>query len=169
LTKQEVWLRGPVEGVPAELQPVAHAFTQLLEDVTRVVPTLSEAELWTRPGGAASIGFHMTHMAGSIDRLLTYARGEALGERQYEALANESNLQPPHPSMGELLLFLSRTIETSVGQLRATEPRSLLEARAVGRAKLSSTVLGLLFHAAEHAQKHTGQILTTAKILRGNR
>jgi uncharacterized damage-inducible protein DinB len=36
----------------------------------------------------------------------------------------------------------------------------------VGRAKLPSTVLGLLFHAAEHTQRHVGQLLVTAKVVR---
>jgi uncharacterized damage-inducible protein DinB len=28
------------------------------------------------------------------------------------------------------------------------------------------TVIGLLFHAAEHAQRHTGQLIATAKVVR---
>jgi hypothetical protein len=38
--------------------------------------------------------------------------------------------------------------------------------RQVGRAQLPSTVLGLLFHAAEHAQRHVGQLVTTSKVIR---
>jgi hypothetical protein len=37
----------------------------------------------------------------------------------------------------------------------------------VGRARLPSTVFGLLFHVAEHTQRHAGQAITTAKIVRG--
>jgi hypothetical protein len=37
--------------------------------------------------------------------------------------------------------------------------------RLVGRLKLPSTVVGLLFHAAEHTQRHVGQAATTRKRL----
>jgi uncharacterized damage-inducible protein DinB len=45
---------------------------------------------------------------------------------------------------------------------------SLLDFRGVGRAQLPSNVLGLLFHAAEHASRHTGQVVTTAKMLKAS-
>jgi uncharacterized damage-inducible protein DinB len=40
--------------------------------------------------------------------------------------------------------------------------------RFVGRAKLPSTVLGLLVHAAEHTMRHTGQLLVTVQVLRAD-
>src|SRR5690606_19639640 len=89
----EVWLRGPVEGVPAEMQPVAHALLQVVEEVRELVPEISEDILWTRPGGVASAGFHLRHMAGVIDRLFTYARGAQLDEHQRQVLRAESS--PP--------------------------------------------------------------------------
>lgn len=46
-----------------------------------------------------------------------------------------------------------------------TNEHSLLEPRSVGRAQLPSTLLGLLVHAAEHTQRHVGQLLVTARIL----
>jgi len=42
---------------------------------------------------------------------------------------------------------------------------TLTDARAVGRQRLPSTVIGLLVHAAEHTTRHAGQIITTAKIV----
>jgi hypothetical protein len=51
--------------------------------------------------------------------------------------------------------------------VRATPERDLLAPREVGRARLPSNVLGLLFHAAEHTQRHLGQAVTTARIVRG--
>ena len=54
-------------------------------------------------------------------------------------------------------------------QLAATPPESLGDERLVGRAALPSTVRGLLFHGAEHTQRHVGQVITTAKIVRGLR
>ena len=57
-------------------------------------------------------------------------------------------------------------IEQALVQIRATSRESLLDARPVGRAGLPSTVLGLLFHVAEHTQRHTGQVIATAKAVR---
>src|ERR671917_617505 len=90
ISAPEPWLRGPVPGVPPLLQPVAHALLQAVEDIRRVVPLLSDDNLWRRPGGAASVGFHVRHAGGALDRLFTYARGEALSETQRAALARET-------------------------------------------------------------------------------
>lgn len=59
----DAWLRGPVDGVISDLQPVAHALIQAHEDLECVVPRLSVEELWVAPGGAASPGFHLRHLA----------------------------------------------------------------------------------------------------------
>lgn len=167
--RPEPWLRGPVPGVPPMLQPVAHALQMALEDVTRAVEGLTADEIWVRPEGAASIGFHLAHLSGSTDRLLTYARGEALSDAQREALRAEQTLDDRRPDVGPVLDAWKATVDRALEQLAATPPPSLTDAREVGRAKLPSTVLGLLFHAAEHASRHTGQVVTTARIIRGSR
>jgi hypothetical protein len=42
----EPWLGGPVAGVPAELQPAAHAFLNALDDVEKLAAGgLTDAEL----------------------------------------------------------------------------------------------------------------------------
>jgi hypothetical protein len=161
----EVWMRGPVPDVPPLLQPAAHALLQSLEEVRGVVGPLSAEHLWARPGGAASVGFHLRHAAGSLDRLLTYARGEGLSEEQRAYLAAEGEPgSPPAPAAGLVAAF-ERQVGRALDQLRRTDESTLLEPRGVGRLQLPSTVLGLLFHAAEHAQRHVGQIVTTAKIV----
>lgn len=165
----EPWLRGPVEGISPSLQPVAHAFVMALEDASAAAAGLSSDQLWLRPGEAASAGFHLIHLAGSTDRLLTYARGEGLSDAQRTALAAEQALAEPHPSLEALLAGWQSVIQSALTQLAATPEPSLAEPRFVGRARLPSTVLGLLFHAAEHAQRHTGQLVTTAKIVRSLR
>jgi uncharacterized damage-inducible protein DinB len=160
----EFWLRGPVDGVHPALMPAAHAFLQTLEDVERATADLTNEQWWQSPGGAASIGFHVMHLAGSTDRLLTYARGEMLSDAQKAAFRAESS-----PSAGDtaaLLADLRRSFDAAMAQLRATPPSSLYDARAVGRAALPTTVVGLLFHAAEHSQRHAGQIVTMAKVVR---
>jgi hypothetical protein len=144
--------------------PAAHAFLQTVEDVERAVADLSPEQLWMTPGGAASIGFHIMHLSGSTDRLLTYARGATLDETQKAALAAEK--APPPVEVSELLANLRRTFDAALAQVRATPPSSVQDARPVGRAGLPTTVLGLIFHAAEHSQRHAGQLVTTAKIVR---
>lgn len=165
-TRPEPWLRGPVPGIPVSLQPAAHAFIMSIEDCEAAIAGLTHDQLWTRPGDAASIGFHLRHLAGSTDRLLTYARGERLNDGQRKALAAEAS-PAEQPSGPELIEGWRSAVDAALAQLAATPEASLAGARAVGRAQLPSTVLGLLFHAAEHASRHTGQVVTTAKIVRG--
>lgn len=166
-SRPEVWLRGPVPGFAPELLPIAQSLLQVREELVAAVSTLSDQELWARPAGAASIGFHVKHLAGSLDRLLTYARGQGLTGAQREALDEEERSGSPAERPAVLLRLAHAAIDRALDQLRATPVETLLEARRVGRAGLPSTVIGLLFHAAEHAQRHAGQIATTAKIVRG--
>jgi len=165
----EAWLRGPVDGIPPPLQPVAHAFIAAREDVAAPVSALTGEQLWLRPGGAASVGFHLMHLAGATDRLLTYARGESLSAIQQAALAAERALAEPRPSVDDLLRGWQATVDRALQQLAATPETELQAERRVGRAHLPSTVLGLLFQAAEHATRHVGQIITTARIVAGLR
>jgi uncharacterized damage-inducible protein DinB len=166
-SQPEVWLRGPLPGVPAPLQPAAHALSQAREDLPRVALDLSTDELWRRPGGAASAGFHIRHIAGTIDRLLTYARGESLSERQLEALRSEREPGTPPATAADLVATATQAIDRALELISATDPDTLGDPRVVGRAKLPSTVAGLVFHIAEHAQRHTGQLITTVKVVRG--
>ncbi len=163
----EAWLQGPVPGVPDALMPAAHALLDAGEELAAGAHDLPVPMLWARPGGVASVGFHLTHVVGSLDRLLTYARGEALTRAQLEALARERDPGTPPRSAGILLEEVGEAIEGALDVLRRTPPDSLGEARRVGRAGLPSTVGGLLFHAAEHTRRHAGQVIATAGVLRG--
>jgi uncharacterized damage-inducible protein DinB len=165
----EVWLRGPVTDCPAELMPVAHSLMQIREEIAAIVPSLSLEQLGRRPGGAASVRFHLLHLGGSLDRLLTYARGESLSAAQRKALEEEEDARSEPIAPGVLLELVERAIDRALEQVRSTPVATLLEPRLVGRSGLPSTVLGLLFHAAEHAQRHAGQIATTAKIVLNER
>ena len=162
----EAWLRGPLPDIPAPLMPAAHALVQAREDIAAAVAGADEDDLWVRPGGAASAGFHLRHLAGSLDRLLTYARGERLTPEQLAALRLESG---PGATIAELVADADAAIDRALEQLRRTPPDSLAEIRPVGRAALPATALGLLVHAAEHTSRHTGQLITTLKIVRGLR
>ena len=162
--RPEVWLRGPLPDVPPVLQPVAHTLLQAREEVDALAAALPEARLWDRPAGAASAGFHLRHLAGVLDRLTTYARGEALSPAQLAALAGEET-----PDARETATALAAAfgveVERALAQIRATDPNTVLEPRSVGRAGLPSTVLGLLVHAAEHTTRHVGQLLVTARVV----
>jgi len=162
----EMWLRGAIEGVPALLMPAAHALLQTCEDAERAAAALSTDDLWRSLGGAPTVGFHLRHLCGSTDRLFTYARGERLNDAQRAFAASEKTPGEPPADAATLLAALRQTIERCVDELKRTPPESLTEVRTVGRTA-SSTRIGLLFHAAEHSQRHAGQIVTTAKILRG--
>lgn len=145
--------------------PAAHAFLQTLEDVETAVAGLTVEQLWTSPGGAASIGFHLIHLSGSTDRLLTYARGERLNDAQKAAAAAEKS--PEKVDAAPLLAEMRKAFDAALAQIRATPASTLQDSRAVGRQQLPTTVLGLIFHAAEHSQRHAGQVVTTAKVVRG--
>jgi hypothetical protein len=162
----EAWQRGPVPGFEPLLMPVVHALIQAREDLERLIASVPPEHVWRRPGGAASIAFHVRHAGGALDRLFTYARGEALSDAQRAALKAEGEAGDPPAPLAELVADVSRIIDTAMEQLRGTPRALLLEDRKVGRAGLPATVLGLLFHAAEHTTRHVGQAVTTALVQR---
>ena len=162
----EAWLRGAVEGVPRELMPAAHSLIDAVEDIERAVEGLEPSDLWATPGGVASIGFHLQHVPGSLERLLTYARGESLSPSQLRGIPREREPGDPPASLGALLARLRAALDTTLDAYRSADTRTLLEMRHVGRAGLESDVQGVLFHAAEHARRHAGQVIATAGILR---
>lgn len=162
----EAWLSGPVAGVPPLLMPVAHALLQAQADL-EVARDLSPDELWARPGKAASVGFHLKHIPGSMDRLLTYAEGNSLSQEQLTLLRAEAEPGTPPADAPRLLVGVDQAVNKAIVLLRRTDEAELLSPREVGRARLPSTLLGLLFHVAEHTQRHVGQVVTTVKIVRG--
>jgi uncharacterized damage-inducible protein DinB len=163
----EAWLRGPVEGVPDLLQPVAHALLQARDEVNAIAGTISDEMLWARPAGVASAGFHLQHLSGVLDRLFTYARDEALTPEQLTALAAEGIPSARSPGVNALSLAFDAQVESALTQLRGTAVADLTSPRQVGRAGLPSTVIGLLVHAAEHTTRHMGQLLVTARVVSG--
>jgi len=165
MSKEEWWQRGPIEGVPAALQPVAHILLQVRESVAELVEHLTVEEWNARPAGVASAAFHVRHIAGVIDRLFTYARGDALSEEQFESLRSEGD-ELVEPDIPTVLAVLGARVDLAVAELRQVNPATLGEFRAVGRARLPSTVIGCLVHGAEHAMRHVGQLSVTTRIVR---
>ncbi|MHB0948132.1 MAG: DinB family protein [Gemmatimonadaceae bacterium] len=166
-TPPEVWLRGPLPGIPPLLQPVAHSLLQSREEIAAILPQLTARELWREPGGAASAGYHARHATGSLDRLFTYARGEPLSAAQREVLLTEGKADREEGAPERLIAAFSAQVDRALAQLRATSESDLTETRLVGRARIPSTVIGLLFHAAEHTQRHVGQLTAITKVVRG--
>lgn len=164
--KPEVWLRGPLPDVPALLQPVAHALMQAREEVTSLLQGFPDDLLWKQPLPVASVGFHLQHLSGVLDRLFTYAWSMALSDRQLADLKQEGKPSPNDPlSTEQLVTRFSVQVETALAQLRTTDDQTLTAVRLVGRAQIPSTVIGLLVHAAEHTMRHVGQLIVTVKLV----
>ena len=164
MATSEFWLSGPIPTIPTLLQPVAHALLQARREVEEALTNFPSKALWEQPKGVASVGFHLRHLPGVLDRLFTYARGEQLNEQQLSYLKQEA-IKDDSITTQELLKQFSEQVEASIKQLKETDPGTLTEARGVGRKQIPSNVIGLLFHAAEHTMRHTGQLLVTVKML----
>ncbi len=160
----EAWLRGPIADIPTLLQPAAHALIQSKEEVIRYSQNFPEKLLWEKPAGRASVGFHLQHLSGVLDRLLTYAQGSNLSEAQLQTLRNEGNGEIKTTVAALVQLFEDKVAE-ALAYFKTLDGTDLTEARTVGRKRLPSTVIGLLFHAAEHSQRHTGQLLVTVSVV----
>jgi hypothetical protein len=163
--KREVWLRGPVEGIPPLLQPVAHTLLQAREEVNALMAGFPEVFLWVKPAGMAAPAFHLQHLTGILDRLFTYARGEMLSEAQSAYLSAEGRETTQESEADVLIQRFNRQVDKALEQLKNTREDTLTEVRGVGRAQIPSTVIGLLTHAAEHTMRHTGQLLVTVRVL----
>lgn len=158
----EPWLRGTLTEIPAEQRAILHALELAREDIAGWCGPLSQEEFHARPYGLAPVAFHLRHLAGSLDRLLTYAEGNVLSDAQLRQLAAEMNGEG---SKEEILADFERGMRASDERVRAIDPAQWPESRAVGRKKLPTTVAGLLIHCADHTQRHVGQTTATAKVL----
>jgi len=162
----EPWLRGTLTEVDAVRRQVLHALELAGEDADRWCAGLTDEEINARPFGIAPVAYHLRHIARSLDRLLTYAEGRQLSEEQLGELRSE--LQPGAVASDVLAEFRAG-LKTAMERVRAIFPATYEEPQSVGRAMLPSTVGGLLVHCAEHTQRHSGQAVTTAKVVKGMR
>jgi uncharacterized damage-inducible protein DinB len=160
----EPWLRGGLNGVPAVQRGVLHALQLAREDLEWWCEPLSDEQLNERPAGLAPVAFHLRHIARSLDRLLTYAEGRALDAEQLAAHKAEL---APGVRKAEVFPELKGALEMAARRVRAFSADELEQTRSVGTLKLPTTLGGLLVHVADHTQRHVGQAITTAKIVRG--
>jgi|CZKS01.1.fsa_nt_gi uncharacterized damage-inducible protein DinB len=164
-TLPEPWLRGPVPGVNPLIAPILYAFQQAREDLAMHTSGLTTEQIWATPHGLGSVGFHIGHIAGSTDRLITYLQGEQLSEAQMTALQAEHQLGA---SLDELLGALHSSFQHAEAVVRSLNAANLTQPREVGRKRLPTTVIGLFTHIAEHTQRHVGQAISAAKLARAS-
>jgi uncharacterized damage-inducible protein DinB len=162
----EPWLRGTFSEVDPVQRAVLHALELAKEDLHNWCGDLSDEELNAFPGAAAPVAFHLRHIARSTDRLLTYAENRPLSPEQITAMKQELE---PEASSEALFAELDRGLQSAAERIRTIPPERLSETRLVGRQQLPTTVAGLVIHVGDHAQRHVGQAITTAKIIKGRR
>ena len=150
-------------GVNLLTAPILYSFQQAREDLAHYTEGLTTTEIWATPYGFGSLGFHIRHIAGSTERLMTYLEGRELSEAQMAALRAEKE---PGASREELLGQLDSAFRSAETVVRAIDPAVLTQAREIGRKRLPTTVIGLLTHIAEHTQRHVGQAISAAKLAR---
>lgn len=160
----EFWLRGPIPNIVKTLQPAAHALLQSEQELKQYTNDFPKELLWVQVAGCASVGFHMNHITGVLDRMLTYAAGESLTEAQFKFLKQEGTFNLKTEVEGLQENFSTKVVE-ALHYFEQLSEQSLTEKRTVGRKNLPSTVWGLFFHAAEHCQRHIGQLLVTVSVL----
>ncbi|GGH06592.1 DinB family protein [Mucilaginibacter phyllosphaerae] len=162
----EVWLRGPLTGIPALLQPVAHALLQAREELNDLMTGFPDELLWGDVAGMASPGFHLQHLAGVLNRLFTYARGEALTAEQLNYLHAEGKPTTKTYTVMQLVDVFNKQVDDALMQLSKTDETTLTDFRGVGRGQLPSTIMGLYTHSAEHTMRHLGQLMVTVAVLK---
>ena len=158
----EPWMRGPIAGVDPLLAPLLYSFQMAREDLAKYTAALSQAQLWSRPHGLAPAGFHIRHLTGSVERLMTYLQNRDLTPAQLAAMEAESGTD--EPTREQLLGAMDKVFGEAEAVLRDLDTNTLRDSRTVGRKRLPTTVIGLLTHIAEHTQRHVGQAISAAKL-----
>ncbi|MFZ1084652.1 MAG: DinB family protein [Terracidiphilus sp.] len=159
----EPWLRGTHAEVPAVGRAVLHALDLALEDLNKWTAGVTDAEAHAQPLGLPSIAFHLKHIARSVDRILTYAEGNPLSGEQLAALKAE---QSGEETLADLLAEVEASFHNAANRVRTLATAYFDTFRGVGRKQLPTSIGGALVHVADHTQRHVGQVVTTAKVLR---
>lgn len=157
----EPWLRGVKLDVDPVIAPILFALQQVREDLAAI----TVQDVWRPIARIPSLGFQLTHLAGSLDRLTTYLEGGELTEAQLAFLQAE---RTPGASLEQLMAQVEVALVRTEGTLQAIDPATYAAPRYVGRQRIPTTVIGLGIHIAEHTQRHCGQAITTSKLLVAN-
>jgi uncharacterized damage-inducible protein DinB len=159
----EPWLRGTLTDVAPAQRAVLHALELVKEDLSRWCGDLTDAQLNARPADIPPVAFHLRHICRATDRLLTYAEGNPLTSEQISAMKSEL---APKATRDQLFAELAQSLDSAAQRIRAFPADALNQPRTVGRQQMPTTVAGLVIHVADHAQRHVGQAITTAKIVK---
>lgn len=159
----EPWLRGTLTDVPPVTRAVLHALELAHEDILRWCADLSDEQWNVHPSGLVPVAFHVRHLSRAIDRLLTYAEGRQLNVTQIAVMKSEMD---PGAAGADVIVEFSTTLNLSAERIRAFAPADLDLPRGVGKKSLPTTVAGLLVHVADHTQRHVGQAIITAKLVK---
>jgi uncharacterized damage-inducible protein DinB len=162
----EPWLRGTYAEVPAVGRAVLYALDLALDDLTKWAEGLTDEEVHAQPLGLTSVAFHLRHIARSTDRLLSYAEGNQLSAEQLGALKGE---QSGDETLAALLAEVEVSFSNAAERIRVLAAANFNTFRGVGRKQLPTTIGGALIHVADHTQRHVGQVVTTAKVLKALR
>ena len=170
----EPWLRGTHSDVPAAGRAVLHALELAFEDLTKWTEGLTDAEVHAELPTLPSLAFLLRHIAGSVDRILTYAEGGQLSAEQLAVLKNEQSRaeegsEAIQESLAALLAAVEISLSNAADRIRTLAARDLETPRFVGRKQLPTSLGGALIHVADHTQRHVGQVITTAKVLKALR
>ncbi|HZP04813.1 MAG TPA: DinB family protein [Terracidiphilus sp.] len=165
----EPWLRGSHADVPAPGRAVLHALDLALDDLTKWTEGLTDAEVHAQPLGLPSIAFHLRHIARSTDRILTYGEGNQLSAEQLAKLKSEQGGEGSQETLAALLAEVETSFSNAAERIRVLATANLDTFRGVGRKQLPTSIGGALIHVADHTQRHVGQVVTTAKVLKALR
>lgn len=159
----EPWLRGGIEDLDPLRAALVYSFQHARDDIAEWTSRVRETELSVDFGQIASVGFQIRHIAGSVDRLMTYAAGDQLSDRQMDVMRAER--QQPALSRDGYLALLDEAFSKAEATLRALDSSQYKDIREIGRRRIPVPLGVLLVHIAEHTQRHVGQLIMTVKIV----
>ena len=162
----EPWLRGTHADVPVVGRAVLHALDLALDDLMKWTEGLTDSQVHAQPLGLTSVAFHLRHIAGSTDRLLTYAEGKQLTDEQLATLKAE---KLGDETLSMLLAEVAVSFSNAAQRVRVLATADIDTFRGVGRKQLPTSIGGALVHVADHTQRHVGQVVTTAKVIKALR
>lgn len=162
----EPWLRGVLPNIDPVIGHLIRSSLQIKEDLEQALKELETTEIWARPLGRTSAGFHAKHLAGSTRRLCAYLDGRALTSEELAASAEEGR---GDESARELIDRAHQAFDLYERQIGSLNPEDFAAIRHVGRARLPVTAIGLAIHIAEHGQRHVGQAISAAKLAKAYR
>lgn len=137
-----------------------------MDDLRKWTADLTDAEIHSAPLGLGPLAVQLRHIAGSVDRILTYAEGKQLSAEQLSAFKAEDATEEP---LADLLAALESTFGNAAARVRTLAGADLEAPRTVGRKQLPTSLGGALVHVADHTQRHVGQVVITAKVLKALR